>query len=106
MAHEIPDRPAVQLSIGDAVHVGDRDTEWREFVFVTAPGGTGWMPARHLSQQAGRAVVRRGYDTANCRPGSAKVLEVIAEDSTSGWVWCRSSSDRQGWVPIRTVEDG
>ncbi len=54
MAHEVPDRPALQLRAGEVVQVGDRATEWPEFVFVTAPGGTGWVPARHLPQPSGR----------------------------------------------------
>jgi len=32
------------------------------------------------------------------------VLEVRAEDLESGWLWCRSSSDREGWVPAKTLD--
>ena len=41
-AHNIPRRPPLRLTVGEAVQVGDRDTEWPEFVFVTASHGTGW----------------------------------------------------------------
>jgi hypothetical protein len=87
------------------VQVGDRDTEWPEFVFVTAPHGSGWVPARHLSQPSGPAVVRTAYDTTELPAQVGEVLEVVAEDLESGWLWCRSSRDRQGWIPVRAVED-
>ena len=104
-AHEIPDRPALQLSIGETVQVGDRDTEWPEFVFVTASGGTGWVPARHLSRPTESAIVDKAYDTTELATQVGELLDVIAEDSASGWLWCRTSSGQQGWVPINTVED-
>ena len=104
-AHEVPDRPPLQLTVGEKVQAGDRDTEWPEFVFVTAAGGTGWVPARNLSQPSGRAVVQTAYDTIELPTRIGEVLEVVAEDQASGWLWCRSSNDRQGWVPIRTIED-
>jgi len=38
-AHEIPDRPPLQLAVGQQVQVGERDREWPEFVLVTASQG-------------------------------------------------------------------
>lgn len=84
------------------MHAGDQDPEWPEFVFVTAAHGTGWVPARYLSQPFGPAVVQTRYDTTELPTQVSEVLEVVAEDVTSGWLWCRSSTGRQGWVPIRT----
>ncbi|MGB7425572.1 MAG: SH3 domain-containing protein, partial [Ornithinimicrobium sp.] len=105
-AHEIPDRPPLKLKVGDTVRAGDRDTEWPEFVFATAvDGGTGWVPVRHLSQPTGTATVQTMYDTTELPTQVGEVLEVVTEDVESGWLWCRSGSARQGWVPIRTVED-
>jgi hypothetical protein len=104
VAHEIPDRPPVQLSVGHRVEVGDRDSEWPEFVFVTAPHGSGWVPARHLSTQSGTAVVVTEYDTTELPTQVGEVLDVLAEDSASGWVWCRSRGGREGWVPMKTLD--
>lgn len=87
------------------MQVGDRDTEWPEFVFVTAADGDGWVPARHLSQSSGTAVVRTAYDTTELPTRVGEELEVIAEDLRSGWLWCRAATDRHGWVPVRTVQD-
>jgi hypothetical protein len=104
-AHQIPDRTPLQLTVGEYMQAGDRDTEWPEFVFVTAAHGTGWVPARHLSQPSGPAVAQTAYDTTELPTRVGEALDVVAEDLVSGWLWCRSSSAQQGWVPIRTVEE-
>jgi hypothetical protein len=104
ISHQISERPPIQLAAGDEVEVGDRDTEWPEFVFVTAERGAGWVPARHLSRSSGRAVVQIPYDTTELPTEVGDVLQVVAEDVPSGWLWCRSSSGREGWVPVKTVE--
>lgn len=103
-AHEIPQRAPLQLAVGQVVQVGERDTKWPEFVFVTAAHGSGWVPARHLSQSAGRATVLTAYDTTELPTGVGEVLQVVSEDLASGWLWCRSSTGREGWVPVVTVE--
>ena len=104
MAHQIPTRPPLQLAIGERVAVGQRDTEWPEFVFVTAAHGSGWVPARHLSASSGTAVLNTSYDTTELPTQVGDRLEVLAEDNASGWLWCRSGSGREGWVPINTLE--
>jgi hypothetical protein len=106
VAHEIPDRPPLRLNVGQRVDVGERDTEWPEFVFVTAPQGCGWVPARYLSAPSGSAVVRTGYDTTELPTHVGEVLDVAAEDLASGWVWCRSREGREGWVPLKTLDVG
>lgn len=103
-AHEIPDRRPLQLNVGEEVHAGGRDTVWPEFVFLTAGDGTGWVPARYLSQPSGPAVVLTAYDTTELPTRVGELLDVVAEDLESGWLWCRSSSARVGWVPLRSVE--
>lgn len=103
-AHQISDRPPIQLAAGEEVRVGERDTEWPEFVFVTASHGAGWAPARHLSRSSGIAVVETAYDTTELPTQAGDVLEVVAEDLPSGWLWCRAADGREGWVPVKTVE--
>jgi SH3 domain len=105
VAHEISDRPPVRLDVGQRVAVGDRDTEWPEFVFVTAPHGSGWVPARHLSAASGDAVVQTAYDTTELPTHVGEVLDVVAEDLASGWLWCRSRDGREGWIPVKTLDD-
>lgn len=102
-AHVIPDRQPPRLAIGQQVEIGDRDTEWPEFVFVTASHGSGWVPARHLSASSGTATVRTPYDTTELPTEAGEVLEVLAQDLESGWMWCRSRIGREGWVPATTL---
>lgn len=104
VAHEISVRPPVRLSVGQRVQVGERDTDWPEFVFVTAPQGAGWVPARHLSAASGDAVVQTAYDTTELPTHVGEVLDVVAEDRPSGWLWCRSREGREGWVPVNTLD--
>lgn len=104
VGHQIPQRAPLQLTVGQRVEVGDRDTEWPEFVFVNAANGSGWVPARHLSASSGSAFVIAAYDTTELPTQVGETLEVLAEDLTSGWIWCRSRAGREGWVPIKTLE--
>lgn len=83
-AHEIPDQPPLQLTVGKKVRAGDYDTEWPEFVFVTTAHGTGWVPARHLSQPSGPAVAQTAYDTTELPTRIGDVLDVLAEDRSAG----------------------
>lgn len=103
-AHAIPERPPLSLAPGDVVTVGRRDRDWPAFVFVTAARGSGWVPSRHLSADAGQAVVQTAYDTTELATRSGEILELVARDDESGWLWCRSADGREGWVPSRTVE--
>jgi hypothetical protein len=133
VAHEIPERAPLRLTPGETVTVGDRDTDWPAFVFVTAAHGSGWVPARHLSPpvagtpaagtsaaetsgegapSAGtlaagtrRARVETAYDTTELPTCADQPLDVLAEDLPSGWLWCRAVNGREGWVPCNTLID-
>ncbi len=43
------------------------------------------------------------YDTAELPTEEGEELEVLHEDLTSGWLWCRAKDGREGWVPERTL---
>ena len=103
-AHTIPERPPLSLASGDVVTVGRRDEDWPAFVFVTTSRGSGWVPSRYLSADAGQAVVETPYDPTELATTSGEILEVIDRDDESGWLWCRSADGREGWVPGRSVE--
>jgi hypothetical protein len=103
-AHQIPDRLPLRLVAGERVDAGGRSREWREHVFVTAAGGTGWVPVRSLSGSSGTVTVRTAYDTTELATSVGEHLEVIKEDIRSGWLWCRSRAGKEGWVPVSTLE--
>jgi hypothetical protein len=102
-AHEIPDRPPIQLDIGERVEVGQRDDDWPAFVFASSARGSGWVPERHLDRDGSVAVVTEAYDTTELPTHEGEELEVLREDSPSGWTWCRAKTGREGWVPERTL---
>jgi hypothetical protein len=103
-AHDIPERDPIRVEVGDVVEVGDRDTEWPAFVFITGEAGGGWVPSRHLSAETGTATVETAYDTTELPTLIGEELEILEEDSPSGWLWCRAPDGREGWVPEDTVE--
>ncbi|MEV5980988.1 SH3 domain-containing protein [Streptomyces sp. NPDC052114] len=102
-SHEIPAREPLRLAAGDRVEAGERSPDWPEFVFVTAAHGTGWVPARHLSGPSGSVRVEIPYDTTELPTAAGDTLEVVAEDRASGWLWCRNSDGREGWVPVSSL---
>jgi hypothetical protein len=79
-AHVIPERPPLDLVSGAVVTVGRRDSDWPAFVFVTATAGSGWVPARYLSADTGRAVVETPYNTTELATRSGEILEVVDRD--------------------------
>ena len=101
--HEIPERPPIVIEPGEQVEVGERDTEWPEFVFVTTRCGSGWVPARCLSRATGTATAVTRYDTTELRISTGELLDVLERDAASGWTWCRNASGAEGWVPDRTI---
>lgn len=104
-AHEIPDRAPLRVTPGQQVQLGERDTTWPEFVFVTADGGSGWVPARHIEAGMGASgVLRIAYDTTELPTAAGDELTVLETDEISGWSWVRSASGREGWVPNSTIE--
>ncbi|SDT60180.1 SH3 domain-containing protein [Jiangella sp. DSM 45060] len=97
--HEIPERAAIRIEPGETVEVGERDTTWPAFVFVTTTSGSGWVPERHLNDERPRAVVVHGYDTQELPVSAGERLTVTADDPESGWSWCVNAAGRAGWVP-------
>ncbi len=39
------------------------------------------------------------HDTTELPTTAGETLTVIARDDASGWLWVRSASGREGWVP-------
>jgi hypothetical protein len=93
------------VTTGDQVVVGERDTEWPAFVFVTTASGSGWVPSRYLSADLGAVRVVRDYDTAELAAEPGDTLAVLERDDESGWLWCQDPAGRQEWIPVHAVSD-
>ena len=102
--HEIPDRPPIQVVPGQHVRVGQRDTEWPAFVFITTGTGAGWVPERYLDTSSDPAEVLTSYDTTELATSAGEELILIERDGPSGWARVRNAAGSQGWVPLRTIE--
>lgn len=102
-AHVVSERPPIVVTPGEVVVAGRRDDEWPAFVLVEAVGGSGWVPSRHLSADAGAATVITPYETTELATSEGEHLDILTTDDDSGWDWCRAADGRVGWVPQRTL---
>jgi hypothetical protein len=105
-AHEIPERAPIQIAPGDAVTALRRDTTWPEFVYIVTDDGEGWVPARHLSGDSGPVTVRVAYDTIELAVTVGMEVTVLERDDVSGWWWCRTAAEDEGWVPATVFSEG
>ncbi|WP_026378249.1 SH3 domain-containing protein [Agromyces italicus] len=101
--HEAPARAPLSIAPGEVVEVGEWDTEWPAFVFVTSAGGSGWVPGRYLSIEGETGTVRTAYDTTELTVPRGAVVDVVRDDVESGWGWCRAGDGREGWIPYRAL---
>lgn len=97
--HKIPAREPITITPGDRVQVGDADTTWPSFVFITTASGSGWVPERYLDGGRPQATVLSAYDTRELPVTAGELLSVIEDDPASGWSWCENKEGRTGWVP-------
>jgi hypothetical protein len=101
--HDVPARPAIQISVGERVSIGRRSPDWPAFVFVTTAHGDGWVPSRHLSEEGGVATVAVEYDTTELPVAAGETVEVLRRDDASGWWWCRNGAGTEGWIPVSAL---
>lgn len=103
-AHAIPERSPIQVMPGQRVQVGQRDTDWPAYVFVTTDDGAGWVPERYIDISVDPAVVISDYNTTELPTTAGEELTLVKRDDPSGWAWVRNAEGQEGWVPLRTVE--
>lgn len=87
------------VSLGDVVMVGEHDGQWPQFVFVTTGHGAGWVPDRYIDHDGDRGTVRVAYDTTELPGRAGQTVELVRDDPTSGWAWCRNADGDEGWMP-------
>ncbi len=102
-AHRAPDRPSIRVAAGDAVSLGERDSDWPQFVWATlAQGLGGWIPAALFDRDSGTATALQDYDTRELSTdiGEIVTLHYPQED----WWWSENASGESGWIPARALE--
>lgn len=102
-AHRAPDRPAMRMQAGERVTLGDRDSEWPEFVWTALASGLGgWVPSALFDAERGHASALQDYDTQELAadPGD----ELVLHNELAGWWWAENARGDTGWIPARKLE--
>lgn len=101
--HRVPDRPAIRVASGDAVTLGERDTDWPDFVWTTlAEGHGGWIPAKLFDREHGPATALDAYDTQELDAEPGDILRLHREQAQ--WWWAENARGEYGWIPARVLE--
>lgn len=102
-AHRKPDRPSIRVARGERVRLGERDTDWPQFVWtVLASGLGGWIPADVFDTAHGDARAQHDYDTQELDADPGDGLRLHREHA--GWWWAEHSDGTQGWIPARVLQ--
>ena len=101
--HRSPDRPEIRVSAGDSVTLGERDSDWPQFVWATlAQGLGGWIPAALFDRDTGAATALSDYDTRELATRIGESITVHYQQE--GWWWAENASGQSGWIPARAIE--
>lgn len=94
----------IRFKSGEIIAVGHRDQQWTAYLWCTAQDGSqGWVPETYLEMNGrSEAVARRDYDGTELTVARGEVLERLDEEG--GWLLCRTSQGRIGWLPRDVVE--
>ncbi len=101
--HRAPDRPAIRVQAGERVTLGDRDSEWPDFVWTALASGLGgWVPSALFDAERGQASALQDYDTRelDADPGD----ELVLHRELAGWWWAENARGEAGWIPTRKLE--
>jgi len=103
LQHRAPERPAIRVSTGDTVTLGERDTDWPQFVWTSLASGLGgWIPSMLFDRDFGEAVAQQDYDTRELDADPGDVLTL--HDELAGWWWAENAQGASGWIPARAIE--
>lgn len=102
-AHRAPDRPAIRLTPGESVTLGERDIDWPQFVWTTlATGLGGWVPSALFDREYGEAIAQQDYDTRELDADVGEILTLHRE--LADWWWAENTHGASGWIPARAIE--
>ena len=101
--HRAPDRPAIQVAPGDAVTLGERDSDWPQFIWTTLTGGLGgWVPSQLFDRDHGDATAQHDYDTRELDADICNRLVLHRE--MADWWWAENTRGASGWIPARALQ--
>ena len=94
----------VRFVAGDMLGIGHHDQQWRTYVWCTDQRGhAGWAPDSYLAVSgAHEATALCDYDATELTVSMGELLDVM--DEAGGWLRCRTSSAREGWIPADNTE--
>ena len=97
--YEVIDRAPLTLTEGDVVRLGQADTDWPGWIWVTAISGRGsYVPEDHLSpQNDGSARVIQSFQARDLTVKKGDAIDSLRE--VKGWHWCSSPQGQEGWLP-------
>lgn len=76
---------------------GEEDwVNWR-YCYKTDKSQEGWIPEQLLNISSQHGVLKEDYTAKELTINKGKKVEGINE--LNGWVWCRDSQGREGWIP-------
>ncbi|WP_242109201.1 SH3 domain-containing protein [Luteimonas aquatica] len=103
LPHRAPDRPAIRVGAGDTVTLGERDSDWPQFVWTSLTSGLGgWVPAMLFDREQGLATARQDYDTRELDADPGELL--VLHDELADWWWAENAQGTRGWIPARVLE--
>ena len=102
-AHRAPDRAPIQVASGDPVTLGDRDTDWPQFVWTTLASGLGgWIPSSLFDAERGEARAQQAYDSRELDAEVGDLL--ILHRELADWWWAENEAGACGWIPARALD--
>ena len=91
-------------SQGLHLRIERRPSEWPGWVWGTAPTGlASWVPERWLRIEGDTAELLCDYDATelSVQPGDVVTGDLVE----SGWLWARTPTGQQGWVPLEYLSE-
>ena len=93
----------ISFEPGDPLLVGERDTEYPGWIWVTIPSGrSGWAPQAYLrmTSRTGAFATER-YTARELDTTVGQALLVHGE--LNEWLWVENKDGEFGWVPRKTT---
>ncbi len=92
----------IEFRSGETVQLGQRDSEWPEFIWATDPRGrSGWAPSSLLSTEHSSARALADYSARELDADAGQIVHLLRE--VGGWWWAKNSLDQCGWIPARDL---